>query len=119
MPTAIMLYDKFENKSIRASHADVTLYLNDPSNIASLQNGDVVIANNSGVFSVTVSYFGQKNGTIKIGVTVLSVKDTFFEYYIESSNTVRLDDMNKINLELFKCSFDNSNIDWRVYFHKK
>lgn len=96
-PMIVMLYDKFEGKYVRASNADVTLTLNDPNGVATLRNGDVVVANNSGTFSVTVSYLGQAIGTINIGATVLSVKDEWFEYHIQSSGVVRLEDMDKID----------------------
>ena len=98
-PTTIMVYDSLEDKHMRASEvAGMALALESGYAIASL-SGDVVVAQNSGVFSIKASYLGQKIESLKIGATLLSVKDTTFSYNISSSGAVRLEDL--------------ANIDWK------
>lgn len=98
-PTTIMVYDSLEDKHMRASEvAGIALALESGYGIASL-SGDVVVAQNSGVFSIKASYLGQKIESLKIGATLLSVKDSTFSYSINSSGMVRLEDL--------------ANIDWK------
>lgn len=93
-PVTVMLFDRFENKHIRAANAgaDVKLSLHDPNGIATLQN-DVLVATNSGAFNLSASYLGETFAATDVGVTVLSVKDKLFEYNIMSSGVVRLEDL--------------------------
>lgn len=94
----VRVYDKHEDEYVSASYAGLELRLLDDGGIATLK-GDAVIASNSGTFRLGLYDMGTQLDELEVGVTMLSVKDSFFEYSWVSSGVVRMEDM--------------SNIDWK------
>ncbi|MBQ7849087.1 MAG: hypothetical protein IJ343_05135 [Clostridia bacterium] len=93
----VYVYDRYEDRYMPVRNSKLQLRLKDDGGIATL-DGDLVRASNSGTFVLALYDKDILVDELTVGVTLLSVEDSFFEYSYASSGAVRMDDM--------------SNIDW-------